>query len=144
MKNPIFSILVVAIFVGVLSCKKEDISNRNKLILGTWDCVDYADSVSNELKGEPPVFISNLYEKGYVFKRNNLLWTRNMTGDQKMYTDKSAECQWMLSDDKLSLSLVITDSIEVYDIIEMTRRKMILRGREGFWAGNASTYVFEK
>lgn len=130
--------------MATASCMKEEISNHNRLVIGTWDCVDYADSISNELKGHPPVFISNLYEKGYDFKRNGLMWTRNTDGDNKMYTDKRVECKWTLSNDNLQIELVFPESIETYDIIELTHVKMILRGSEGFWAKNAKTYVFEK
>jgi hypothetical protein len=146
MKNLTIALLILIITLGMFSCKKETISNRDKLILGKWDCVDYADSVTNELKGKPPVFISNLYEKGYVFEKDGLMWTRNKAGDNKMFTDKSVECEWILIDDneRLSLLFPLAVRIEIYDIIEMTRNKMILKGSEGFWAGNEKTYVFEK
>lgn len=144
MKNPKVLFISFLIILVAMSCRKEAVSNRDKLILGTWDCTDYADSVTNELKGYPPVFISNLYEKGYVFKRKGLMWTRNMDGSKIMFTDKSKECEWVLSNDKLFIDLIFPDKIETYDIVEMTRHKMILRGVEGFWAGHAPTYVFEK
>ena len=144
MKHSKIILLFALALIVTASCLKEEISNHDKLIIGTWDCVDYADSISNELKGHPPVFISSIYEKGYVFKRNSLMWTRNTDGDNKKYTDKRVECKWILSIDNLQIELVFPESIETYDIIELTRKKMILRGREGFWAKHAKTYVFEK
>lgn len=145
MKNKIFTILIISFTFGILSCKKEEISNRDKLILGKWDCIDYSDTVRNEFQGRPPVFISNLYEKGYDFKRNNRMWTRNKNADNKMFTDKRVECEWMLISDNHQLSLIFPDNfIETYDIIEMTRNKMILKGNEGVWASTKTTYVFEK
>lgn len=138
-------LLFLLVLLGTISCRKEEISNRENLILGKWDCVDYADSVTNNLKGLPPVFISNLYEKGYLFERNSQMWIRTKLGDNKMYTDKTVECEWILSADNMRLSLFFPDKmIEIYDIIEMTRKRVILKGKEGFWAGNQSTYIFEK
>jgi hypothetical protein len=144
MKHSKIILLFSLILMLAVSCIKEEISNHDRLIIGTWDCVDYSDSISNELKGRSPVFISNLYENGYVFKRSGLMWTRNKDGDNKMYTNKQVECKWNLSNDNLQIELVFLDSIEIYDIIELTRKKMILTGSEGFWAKNAKTYVFEK
>lgn len=144
MKNQILPLLLLVTLI-VSSCKKETIANRDNLILGKWDCVDYADSLTNELKWVPPVFISNLYEIGYEFSKEGFMLTRNKGGDNKITTNKSVDCEWTLSKDKLSLSLFFPDNfVETYEIIEMTRKKLIIKGVEGFWAGTESTYVFEK
>ncbi|MEQ9188318.1 MAG: hypothetical protein RLP15_11330 [Cryomorphaceae bacterium] len=145
MKNKILVIFLLAVTLGTLSCRKEEISNRDKLILGKWDCIDYSDTARNEFQGRPPIFISNLYEKGYDFRRNGLMWTRNRGGDNKMFTDKRVECEWMLLEDNHQLSLIFPDDfIETYDIIEMTRNKMTIKGNKGFFAETKTTYVFEK
>jgi hypothetical protein len=144
MKRLKIILLVLLVLIVTVSCRKEEVSNRDNLIKGTWDCIDYSDSVTNELKGHPPVFISNLYEIGYAIKRNGLMWIRNMGNDNKLFTDKGVECGWVLSKDNLELKLVFPDNAEAYEIVELTRKKMILRGKEGFWAGNESTYIFEK
>jgi hypothetical protein len=145
MKKSKIILLVFLTLILTVSCKKETIENRDKLILEKWDCIDYSDTVSNVLKGKPPVFISNLYESGYYFKKNNFMSVRDLDENGDLFTNKAVNCQWLLSDDNLQLSLIFPDNIiEKYEIIELTRKKMILRGKEGFWAGNESTYVFEK
>ncbi|MDG1332190.1 MAG: hypothetical protein P8P74_07660 [Crocinitomicaceae bacterium] len=140
--------VILLVFLALLvtsSCKKETIENRDKLILGKWDCIDYSDTLSNVLKGKPPVFISHLYESGYSIKRNNFMWVRDLDENKDMFTNKDVDCEWLLSDDHLQLSLIFPDNnIEKYEIIELTRKKMILKGKEGFWAQTESTYVFEK
>lgn len=136
--------LIVTTCLAISSCKK-DVSFKDQLILATWDCIDYADSVDNKFKGKPPVFISNLYEIGYVFKQGGLMWTRNKNGDNKMFTDKSVACEWTLSEENNQLILQFPGNmIETYEIIELTRKKMTLRGLDGFWGSNKSTYIFEK
>lgn len=131
--------------ISILGCTKETIANRENLLIGKWHCIDYADSLSNEFKGRPPVFISNLYEIGYHFKPNNFMWTRNLDGSGEFLTNKDVDCEWTLSDDNLRLNLFFPDNkVEQYEIIKLTRKSLILKGIEGFWAGNAKTYVFEK
>lgn len=144
MKNTLTLVLMI-VALGTMSCQKEDIANRDKLIIGTWDCVDYADSVNHEWKGRPPVFISNLYEKGYAIKKGGLMWTRNLRDKNKMYTDKRVECAWLLHENNAQLSLVFPDAMtETYAIVELTRKTLVLRGFEGFFAETATTYRFEK
>ncbi|MDX1349730.1 MAG: hypothetical protein R3279_05760 [Putridiphycobacter sp.] len=139
-KHTVFIILMIA----SVACQKEDIANRHKLIIGKWDCIDYADSVTHIFKGRPPVFISNLYENGYAFKNDNIMWTRNLGGDNKMYTDKRVECQWTLNNGHTQLNLMFPDNIETYTIVEMTRKKMTIKGFSGLWGQSANTLVFEK
>ena len=142
------SLLICSIIIlssSLVSCKKETIANRENLLLGTWDCTDYSDTISNKLKGVPPVFISNLYEKGYLFKKDNFMWTRNMDGGNKIYTDKEVDCEWFLLEGNTQLSLQFPDNmVEKYEIIELSRKTMSLKGIDGFWASNGMTYIFEK
>lgn len=73
------------------------------------------------------------------------MWTRDTDASGKMYTRKEYECEWLLSDDYQELSLIFPENkIEKYEIVEMTRKSMTLKGIEGFWAGDENTYIFEK
>jgi hypothetical protein len=138
-------IFLLLICLGVFSCKKETIENRENLLIGKWDCIDYQDTITNEMKGLSPVFISNLYETGYHFEKNNLMWGRAMNGSNEITTLESVDCEWLLSDDNLTLSLIFpNDSIERYEIIELTRKSLLLKGIDGFWAASKRTYLFDK
>lgn len=147
MIRAIFSLsFTLIIFITLIGCNKTNGElDPEKVLLGKWDCINYADSHDNVFKNRPPVFISNYYESGYFFKRNNFLWTRYVDGDGEMLTNKEVDCSWSVSDDKKTLSLIFPDnSVEVYEIIDLQKKEFTLLGVSGFWAANARTYIFEK
>lgn len=138
-------LLCIAASSFCFGCQLEHPTDTPKLILGTWDCVDYADSVDHVRNGRPPVFISNLYEKGYQLKRNGTMWTRNYWDDDDLATDKRVECQWLLSEDHEEIQFIFPDDvIETYEIIELNRKLLVLKGKSGLWAETQSTYYFDK
>lgn len=141
-KTSLYLFLVLSSFLFA-SCQRQN--DHSKLLLGKWDCTDYADTVSNKFKGRPPVFISTLYESGYFFKRKGHMWVRDLDGSGEMFTNKDVDCGWELSEDEQFLSLLFPDDVvEEYEIIHLSKKEMTLRGVRGFWAGTETTYVFEK
>ena len=139
------SILVfLVIFVG---CDKDDLYSKNqRLLTSKWNCIDYADSVNYEFKNRTPAFISNWYEQGYDLNNDNTFWPRyKEINSDKFETDKREKGTWKLSADGLFLTIIFDETqIEEYEILEISRKSLSLKGVEGFWAGNEAIYNFEK
>ena len=147
MTKNIFHLSIFILFVFFASCDKDDLYSKNQRLLTIkWNCIDYADSVDNVFKGRTPSFISNIYEHGYELNNDNTFWPRyKELNTDKFETDKRVKGKWKLSDDGLYISLIFDETqIEVYEILEISRKSLSLKGVEGIWAGNEATYIFEK
>ena len=87
-----------------------------------------------------------MYEHGYELNNDNTFWPRyKELNTDKFETDKREKGKWKLSDDGLYITLIFDETqIEEYEILEISRKSLSLKGVEGIWAGNEATYIFEK
>jgi hypothetical protein len=126
-----------------VSCNK---SKTTRQISTKWNCIDYKNPDTDELKGKTPAFISHLYEQGYDLRKNNVMYPRYKEVSEDVFNTKTdVKCSWLLSDNEDTLSLIFpSNSIEKYLITEQSRTTLTLKAMEGLWANSGFTYLFEK
>lgn len=137
---------VLLLMCIAFGCKRDDLNSAERAMARDWNCVGYIDPHDGIYQDETPVFISHGYEHGYSLAPDHVMWYRykELNAD-RFNLDLRVQGTWELSADDSQLILTHpSDSTEVFEIVEIGRKTLTLRGVSGFWAQNGFSYYFVK